>query len=405
MLYQLVFFFFLAFLSWMVWAYLQERKFRKKPFYGLSDIGWRTVLPPPASQRRHSIALVGDIGNAGPLEKDPVLKSIRAWQQEAGDQSTLIFLGDNIYPVGVPPEGHRHHARAMERLQYQFELFKSYQGKVIYLGGNHDWNKGRRNGFTYMLRQQEIITQHLNDPLAYLPQGGCLGPVTWEINEQVLLVIINTQWWVQRGFKPLGPQFGCDYASSSEFFEAFEKLLEANKHRFIVLAGHHPLYSNALHGGKFTVKQHLFPLTFVHKRALVPLPLVGTMYRLYRQYVGAHEDMSFPPFKRFRKKLLKILHRHSPVFYVAGHDHNLQYFQVKGNHYAVSGSGSKTSFVAKGGKATFSHENKGFLVLDHYQDGTIWLRVLEPNPQGEGSELVFRKCLHKMETTPQILPQ
>jgi hypothetical protein len=93
---------------------------------------------------------------------------------------------------------------------------------------------------------------------------------------------------------------------------------------------------------------------------------------------------------------LRILHQYNSIFYVAGHDHNLQYFQVKGNHYAVSGSGSKTNFVAKGGKASFAHENKGFMVLDQYQDGSIWLRVLEPAlAAGDEPVLAFQKNIYQ----------
>nr|WP_281367926.1 metallophosphoesterase [Rufibacter quisquiliarum] len=393
--------FFLLFSLWLLWSYLQERKFRKKPYYALAEIGWRTVTPPPFSERIHSVALVGDLGNAGPVSQDPVMKSIQGWLEEAGEQSTIIFLGDNVYPVGIPPQEHRLHQASVQKLQYQLDLLKAYRSKVIYLGGNHDWNKGRKNGYDYLMRQQQLVQEHLQDPHAYLPKDGCLGPVSWEINEGLLLIIINTQWWVQRGFRPIGEKYGCSLKLPTDFYSRLDSLLTQNKHRFVVIAAHHPLYSNALHGGKFTVKQQVFPLTFVNKRALIPLPLMGTIFRYYRKYLGANEDMSYPPYRRLRKRLLKMLHQHQNLFYVAGHDHNLQYFQVQGNHYAVSGSGSKTNFVAKGGKASFSHENKGFMVLDQYRDGTIWLRVLEPSlTPGAPSVLAFQKCVYAPTTPP-----
>ncbi|MFC6999871.1 metallophosphoesterase [Rufibacter roseus] len=396
MILKLALTFFVLFTAYTVWSYLRERKYRKKPFYGLADIGWRTIQPPPTESRIHSVALVGDIGNAGPVETDSVMQSIKDWLDTEGAKSTIVFLGDNIYPVGLPPEGHRHHQNALQKLYYQLELFKSYEGKVVYLGGNHDWNKGRRNGLTYALRQERTICEALNDPLAFLPKNATLGPVPLEINDHLLLIVINTQWWVQKGEKPRRLYPDQEETNPEAFFSALQLLLEKNKHRFVIIAAHHPLYSNALHGGKFTVKQQLFPLTFINKKAMLPLPMAGLAFRLYRKYIGATEDMSFPPFKRFRKKILKLLHQYSNFFYVGGHDHNLQYFQVKGGHYAVSGSGSKTNFVAKGGKATFSHENKGFMVLDHYQDGSVWLRVLEPSEETPKKTIIaFQKCLYK----------
>ncbi|GAA4297504.1 metallophosphoesterase [Nibribacter koreensis] len=397
MLQYLVYFLVTAFVVWLLWTFIRERKYRKKPFYTLADIGWRTQQPPPAQEKIHSIALVGDIGNAGTPQEDPVLKTLEVWLKEVKEHaSTAVFLGDNIYPVGLPPQEHHRHAQAVKKLTDQLSLLAKYPTRVIYLGGNHDWNKGRKNGHSYLLRQQKFVTEYLNDQEAYLPKDGCLGPVTRELNEHLLLVVINSQWWVQRGFRPLGSKFGCSLELPSDFYKQMEEILAANQHRMVVIAGHHPLYSNALHGGNFTVKQQLFPLTFVHKRAMIPLPISGTLYQLYRKYVGAAEDMSYPPFRRFKKKFLKVLHKYPGSFYVAGHDHNLQYFQVKGSHFAVSGAGSKTNFVAKGGRATFTHENKGFMVLDQYQNGEVWLRVLEPSlTDDEVPILAFQKCIYK----------
>ncbi len=386
---------FVLFLFWLAWSYWRELKYRKKPFYGLRDIGWRQSCPPNIQEKIHSIALVGDLGNAGPVTDDPVMQSIKSWLTQEGQKSTILFLGDNIYPVGLPPEGHRHYQGARQKLSFQLDLFKGYNGKAIYLSGNHDWNKGRKNGLSYVLRQEDVITKHLKDPTSYLPAQGAPGPVTWPISDKVIVIIINTQRWVQKGLvnRKVKNEFGLN--ETEVFFQELQALLNQNKDKFILVAAHHPLYSNALHGGKFTVKQQLFPLTFVHKKALIPLPLLGLAFRLYRTYIGATEDMSFPPYKRFRKRILKLLHPYNNVFYVGGHDHNLQYFQVKGNHYAVSGAGSKTNFVAKGGKATFSHEHKGFMVLDHYRDGSVWLKVLEPTGQpNDPTVVMFQKCVY-----------
>ncbi|WP_205504547.1 metallophosphoesterase [Rufibacter psychrotolerans] len=409
MLYKIALFLFVAFCAWLLRAYLRERKYRKKPFYNLAEIGWRTQQPPAPEQRVHSMALVGDFGNNGSLEEDLVAQAIQHWLQEAGPKSSIVFLGDNIYPTGLPPVNSYRYEQAVQKLENQLGLFKNYGGKVIYLSGNHDWNKGRSDGYQYVLRQEQYVVEKLKDEQAYLPRGGCLGPVTWEINEQLLLIVINSQWWVQLGYKPLESSPGEAYRIPRDFFPALENLIRQNQHRFIVIAGHHPLYSNALHGGNFTVKQHLFPLTFINKRALIPLPLAGTMYRVYRKYIGAHEDMSYPPFRKFRKRMLRILHQYQSIFYVAGHDHNLQYFEVKGNHYAVSGSASKTNFVAKGGRASFTHESKGFMVLDQYADGTIWLRVIEPaTTSGEAPLVAFQKCIYQGQPlaspTPSAAP-
>ncbi|WP_299757734.1 metallophosphoesterase [uncultured Pontibacter sp.] len=379
------------FLSFLIFSYWQERKYRRKPFYRLSDVGWQRQSPPPVADLLHSVALLGDVGAIATDGSDPVLKLAQQWQQEAKERGTMVFLGDNLYPIGLPEAGHRHREMAESRLNTLIQSIKSYPGQGIFLGGNHDWLKGGVGGYKQLLRQEQYVQEHLPQQNSYLPPNGCPGPTCLQLSEGLLLVVINTQWFVQRGEKPLGSKAGCPYNDIEEFFVRLNKLLKRNSHQRILIASHHPLYSNAMHGGKFTMKQHIFPLTALHKRFLIPLPIFGSLYPFYRKMFGAYEDMSHRKYKKMRKRLLRIFHRYDNLIYVGGHDHNLQYFNVQGNHYIVSGSGSKTAFVKKGGRATFAMEALGFFVLNYYTNGQVWMecRAVSDNP--EKGIVVFRK--------------
>ncbi|MER2998221.1 metallophosphoesterase [Pontibacter populi] len=394
------------FAVFLLFSYWQEWKYRRKPYYKLADVGWRQTPLPPASGKLFSLAMLGDVGAVATDGTDPVLKIFEQWQQANSDAGMSVFLGDNIYPVGLPPEGHRHRALAESRLQTILKQLQQYKTDTIFLSGNHDWNKGRPDGYQYMLRQEAYITEALGSKDTYLPHNGCPGPVALQLADSLLLVIINTQWWVQRGEKPLGSNYNCPYSDIEEFYIELNSLLRRNRHQRIIVAAHHPLYSNALHGGKFTIKQHLFPLTAAHKRFLIPLPILGSLYPFYRKFWGASEDMSHKRYKRMRKRLLQIFHRYQNIIYVAGHDHNLQHFEKRGNHYLVSGSGSKTSFVKKGGSATFTLEQPGFVVLNYYQSGEIWLEVhVTPlaNTDTTPDLVIFRKKLESI-VVPQQQP-
>ncbi|WP_162426230.1 metallophosphoesterase [Pontibacter pudoricolor] len=394
------------FAIFLLFSYWQEWKYRRKPYYKLADVGWRQTPLPPDAEKRYSLALLGDVGAVATDGSDPVLRIFERWQQANTGAGTAVFLGDNIYPVGLPPEGHRHRALAENRLNTILQQLQHYKTQPIFLSGNHDWNKGRPDGYQYMLRQQAYITEALQDNETYLPQNGCPGPVTLQLADGLLLVVINTQWWVQRGEKPLGSNYNCPYSDIEEFYIAFNNLLRRNRHQQIIVAAHHPLYSNALHGGKFTIKQHLFPLTAAHKRFLIPLPILGSLYPFYRKFFGASEDMSHKKYKRMRKRLLQIFNRYQNIIYVAGHDHNLQHFEKHGNHYLVSGSGSKTSFVKKGGNATFTLEQHGFVVLNYYRNREVWLEVhVTPVSAADNTTdlVVFRKKLESI-VVPQQQP-
>lgn len=389
-------FFFIAFSYW------QERKYRRKPFYKLSDVGWHRYSPPADAALLHSVAMVGDPGAVATDGSDPVLQLLEIWKDSAGKAGTIVFLGDIIYPIGLPAPGHRHRETAAKRLDVLLESVMNFQGKGIFLSGNHDWLKGGKGGYEQLLRQERYVLEKTQDKTSYLPRNGCPGPVSMQLAEGLLLVIINTQWFVQRGEKPLGSKYDCPYSDIEEFFISFNDLLRKNTHQRVLVAAHHPLYSNAMHGGKFTMKQHIFPLTAAHKRFYIPLPVFGSLYPVYRKLFGAYEDMSHRTYKKMRKRLLRIMHQYSNVIYVAGHDHNLQHFEVQQNHYIVSGSGSKTAFVKKGGRATFTLEELGFFVINYYSNGELWMEALAVAQQEEEVVVFRKKLISVLQPKPQI---
>ncbi|WP_238388123.1 metallophosphoesterase [Hymenobacter sediminis] len=377
-------------MGWLLWRYWQERQYRRRPYVAPAYNNWAQHQL-PTEQPLHRVALLGDPGAVATDGTDPILNLLESWQQETGPAGTVIILGDNVYPTGMPAPEHPGRAAAEARFNSLLATLGRFAGNVVLLSGNHDWNKGRPDGWEYLRRQEAYVREHL--PKAhYLPVDGHPGPVTLQLTDGLLLIVLNTQWWVQTGPRPA--------ADAKEPFRELRRLLEANRHQRVVVAGHHPLYSNALHGGKFTAKQHVFPLTTVHKQAYVPLPVIGSLLPLYRRVVGAAEDMAHPRYRKMRRRLLRVLQDFPGVIYAAGHDHNLQYFNYKEGHYLVSGSGSKTAFVQKGGRATFVHEYKGFFSLDVYAQGETWLRTLEP-AQSE----VFRLRLEpKVPVVPASLP-
>lgn len=396
----------LLLIGWLLYRFAQERRHRRRPYVAPAARHW-PGLAPPAEAPLHRICLIGDPGAVATDGRDPVLNLLRRWLEEAGPNGTVVILGDNVYPVGLPPLGHPRRPQAEHRLQAQLNLLREFPAQVVYLSGNHDWNKGRPDGYAYLQAQEAYVRQHLPNAL-YLPENGCPGPVALPLADNLVLLVLNTQWWVQRGPRPLGRANGCSATDARQPFQQLRQLLRQYQGQQIVVAGHHPLYSNAMHGGKFTVKQHVFPLTAAHKKAYLPLPILGSLFPAYRRLLGAAEDMAHPRYRRLRRRLLQVLREFPGAVYAAGHDHNLQYFLRRGVHYIVSGSASKTAYVAAGGKATFTHERKGFFSLDYYADGQLWLQPWEPaDAQGTPAPPSFRWPLTAAQlpvVTPQAAP-
>jgi DNA repair exonuclease SbcCD nuclease subunit len=339
-------------------------------------------------KRTYEIFLIGDTGNVHRHGPDPVLETLRSHLDEE-QHSAVIFLGDNIYPRGLPPIGNILRKDAENGLIAHQNALKDYQGKVFFISGNHDWNKGRQDGYDYVIRQEKYLAKLFGKNVMF-PSNGCPGPTEINVNPNLTLLLINTQWWLQPGYRPIGRDCGCRVESEEDFFNQLTTILEKNKDKKIVIAGHAPVYSYAIHGGRYKLRHHLFPFTIYHKRAYLPLPLVGSLLPIYRKYFGAKEDIAHPRYRHLRKRLIEIFKSHPGIIYASGHEHNLQHISKDQNHYIVSGAGSKLKYVLRDGKnLKFGMKAKGFFKLRFEYDGEVTLSIWIIDPDSEKGKMVY----------------
>jgi hypothetical protein len=336
----------------------------------------------------YELLLIGDSGNVKRKQSDELLELMKAHLPDS-KESAVIFLGDNVYPKGLPPENDDLRQDAETVIINHHKALAGYDGKVIFISGNHDWNKGKEDGIEYVLRQEQYINKLFNNNETFIPASGCPGPKEVIINDQLVIVAINTQWWVQKGFRPIGKHEGCDIEHEADFFSNLEEILERNKDKRILVIGHYPIYSNSLHGGKYSLKHHLFPFTLYKKRAYLPLPLVGSLLPLYRKFFGAREDLSHPRFKVLRKKLKEIFRKYPGLIYAAGHEHNLQFIEKYQNNYIVSGAASKATYVVDSKHSRFGISAKGFFKLKFYNDLKVKAEVLIVDDNNVAGELIY----------------
>jgi hypothetical protein len=332
--------------------------------------------------------LIGDTGNVQRDRPDPVLNTLIS-HLKPEQSSAVIFLGDNIYPRGLPPIGNILRKDAENGLIAHHSALKNYQGKVFFISGNHDWNNSRPDGFDYLIRQENYLEKLFNEKVMF-PEKGCPGPTEININPALTLVFINTQWWLQPGFRPIGKDCGCLAESEEDFFNQLIAILENNYGKKVLIAGHAPLYSYAIHGGRYKLKHHLFPFTIYHRKAYVPLPFIGSLLPIYRKYFGAKEDIAHPRYRHLRKRLIDIFKSHPGIIYAAGHEHNLQHIFKDGNHYLISGAGSKLKYVLRKGKnLNFGIKEKGFFKLRFEPNGKTMLSAWVIDSHVEIGRMVY----------------
>ncbi|MEO6489108.1 MAG: BamA/TamA family outer membrane protein [Ferruginibacter sp.] len=308
-----------------------------------------------------TIVLVGDAGQLT-NGRHPVVSAVKQIIP-MNRKTTVIFLGDNLYKTGLPDNSLPTYDIAKAPLDSQIHIAGNSDAKVYFIPGNHDWANGGSNGYESILRVQSYIDVLSNSNVTMLPRDGCPGPVEVKINNDVMLVIIDSQWWLHEFDKP-GIESDCPYKTKAEVLVQLEDILSRNDKKLVLLAMHHPFRSYGQHGGFFTLKQHIFPFTDAMPKLYIPLPILGSAYPLTRAVFGTSEDLKHPFYQSMKNDIEGVVNGHKNVIYVSGHEHTLQMIQDSGYNYIVSGSGSKTSRVSKSRHTLFASPDNGFVVLD-----------------------------------------
>ncbi|MET0394810.1 MAG: BamA/TamA family outer membrane protein, partial [Chitinophagaceae bacterium] len=308
------------------------------------------------------------VGDAGALVKGKamVLDAIRA-TQKMDERTVVVYLGDNLYDAGLPDETFTSYSLMKAALDSQIALLKDTKAKGYMIPGNHDWENGRARGYEAIVRQQRYVDQNGGGKLEFYPKEGCPGPIEIELSEDVVLIMMDSQWWIHDNDKP-GVESDCEYKTEDEVISELEDLLNKNYKKLVLLACHHPFKSNGPHGGYFTFKQHIFPFTDRRENLYIPLPVLGSVYPITRSVFGTPQDLKHPRYINMVSRIMGVVKTHPHVVMLHGHEHTLQLLQDSSYNYIISGAGSKTNRVSPGRNAKFVARSFGFATLDIMKD-------------------------------------
>jgi hypothetical protein len=318
---------------------------------------------------RQRIFLIGDAGDlhAG---KHPVIDWLSQHADMDDERNLVLYMGDNIYPYGLPFKGEATYSYSKEILDYQISLVKNKKGQAIFIPGNHDWKNGKIGGWQQINNQVDYINTLDMKNVAAWPQDGCPGPVEIKLNDSVVLVLLDSQWWLHLHEKP-GIESHCEFKTEDQVITALEEIAESNKDNLMIVAMHHPMYSFGVHGGNYTLRHHLFPFTEIVPWLYIPLPILGSIYPVSRGIFGNIQDVRHPMYRTMINEIENVLEKHPNAIHVSGHDHSLQLLVKDSVSYIVSGTGTDISRVRVGKLTKFAELAYGFATLEIRKSGKV----------------------------------
>lgn len=168
----------------------------------------------PDKKIAHSFYLIGDAGISGKSEASKAIKLFKTELSQATKNSTVIFLGDNIYPKGLPEKDEEGRAFAENQLNAQINAVSDFKGETIFIPGNHDWYS---NGLKGLKRQEKYIEDALGKN-TFLPENGC--PIEKvEVSDSIVMIVIDTEWYLTNWNKHPTINDDCEIKTRFKFFE------------------------------------------------------------------------------------------------------------------------------------------------------------------------------------------
>ena len=318
-----------------------------------------------------SIFLIGDAGEPDPRQTGAPLESLTVQASVAPERSIILYLGDNIYPHGIPEEGAAEFRDSRRRLAAQV-LAVPPGARGIFLPGNHDWGNVTPYGLYSLRNQERLIAQLARGvdgasarDVRMLPGNGCPGPAVLDAG-RLRLIMLDTQWWLH-DYIVRDSASRCRNTIGEVTAELRRQVQvpAGDRTPVVIVAGHHPLMTGGEHGGYCSI--------------------TGPFRRL-----GVRsQDVMSNTNRRMRDSIEAAMSAAPPLIYAAGHDHNLQVLQggETAKYLLVSGAGSqsKVACAVRLRESYYTSQHRsGFMRVDILRDKGVLLRVYRYSSSGAG---------------------
>tara|TARA_R110002074_G_scaffold76560_2_gene174145 strand:+ start:13305 stop:16862 length:3558 start_codon:yes stop_codon:yes gene_type:complete len=298
----------------------------------------------PDKQVSHTFFAIGNTAeNSNSKNLESVLAGLKNKLQNTSENSTLLFLGNNVDAKELLKN------KSDKTLELQTNLASQFQGKTVFIPGDKDWSAG----FKGLKLQKKIIDKAVGKN-SFQPENGCpLERI--KINDDVDLVVVDSQWVLMNWDAYPTLNEDCDIKTKEEFYVELESTIKKSEGKTVILAMHHPVESLGKYGSQFSF--------------------------------GVNpQDVSNVHYKELSDRVITIARQTRNVVLLGAHDNNLQYFDIKGIPNIISGSASKTSKVGSLNDG-FSSDKLGFSQITQFKDGSVWISFYDAS--NEFSNAIF----------------
>ncbi|MGJ8685637.1 MAG: metallophosphoesterase [Nonlabens sp.] len=304
-----------------------------------------------------SFFLLGNL-NSKKSPSDNFKAIINDIKSRTTENDYTLILGDNVDSENFNRKDKDD--KDKKAFQERLNLLKEIKNNLYVLPGNEDWND---EGLKGLKNIEEMVEDALDNNEAFQPENGCpLEDI--EISDSMHLFIVDTQWYIEDWNK--NPKFNdeCEINTREKFITALSDEMRKQRHKTVIVAMHHPLYSNGVYGGQMSLRNVYKPSS-----ENFYVPVVGSTWSFIRSQGGvSRQDRHNPLMNEMMEQIKAACSDIDRVFFVSAHENTLQFVDDGNIKQIVSGTAVNEGFSSLGKKGLLSSGQVGYAELRVFKD-------------------------------------
>ena len=341
----------------------------------------------PTGSLEYSTFMVGDLGYDYARGLNTLEAMVNAMPR-GEEKSSLLLLGDITGRDGLRKTNSDDERAYLDAV---IDRLERVAGEVYYTPGENEI--GRNGQFNRLERLEKYFKKHSDKKVRFMPNNACSGPDDEELYDRVGLIGVNTAWYMADWNRDEEVSEGCDYTNRDAMTFALADEIKGYRDQVKIVMMHHPLQANGNRGGQYSLKQHLFPLTDLIPGAYVPLPVVGSVFRLIQGVGGGPQDVNNLRYQNFVRKVEAGIDDEINVIFVSAHEHNMMLVHEGEYMQVVAGSGSVRGPGIGGNDANYVQGAIGYSRLDFYDDGAVYVGFYTVDEDGQEQRTFYRRII------------
>lgn len=315
-----------------------------------------TTLKTTDSEYR-SFFLLGNL-NSKTSPNDDFKAIINDIKSKTTDTDYTLILGDNVNSENFNKKDKD--VADKNAFKERLQLIKGIENNIYVLPGNQDWND---EGLEGLKNIEKMVEAQLGNDEAFQPENGCPMEEI-DISDTMHLIIVDSQWYIEDWDQ--NPKFNdeCEINTREKFIAALSDEMRKQRHKTVIIAMHHPLYSNGTYGGQ------MGPST-VFKPSVDNLyvPVLGSAWSFIRSQGGvSRQDRYNPLMNELMEEIKAACSDLDRVFFLSAHEKSLQYMDHGNIKQIISGSTVHTGIASLGDKGVLSSGVNGYAELRVFKD-------------------------------------